>query len=105
MLNKTMLIFAFTLAISAAVASPAAAPTTNAARGTTIPLRRRTSLTQANGVFDKDKGIAATVNTINKHRQNLQNLQKNKGAGALKPVRLWSASVYVAFRSSQDFFG
>jgi cathepsin D len=58
------------------------------ARGTTIPLRKRTSLTQPDGVFNKDKAIAATVNTINKHRQNLKNLEKNKGAAAFNEVRV-----------------
>ncbi|KAJ7701568.1 aspartic protease [Mycena rosella] len=85
MFNKTALILSVSLALSA-VASPVAEPVVGSARGTTIPLRKRTSLTQSNGVFDKDKAIAATVNTINKHRQNLQNLEKNKGAAALKQV-------------------
>ncbi|KAJ7456888.1 acid protease [Mycena latifolia] len=83
MFNKAALILAVSLAVSA-VASPATGPVAATARGTTIPLRKRTSLTQSNGVFDKDKAITATVNTINKHRQNLQNLEKNKGAAAFK---------------------
>ncbi|KAJ6554575.1 acid protease [Mycena capillaripes] len=85
------MVFAVTLAV-AATATPAISPPSAASRGTTIPLRKRASLTTSNGVFDKDKAIAATVNTINKHRQNLKNLEKNKGASAfnegalIKPV-------------------
>ncbi|KAJ7630003.1 acid protease [Mycena polygramma] len=78
MFHKAALIFAVTLAV-AGVASPAVTPISP---GTVIPLRKRATLTTANGVFDKDKAVAATVNTINKHRQNLQNLEKNKGAAA-----------------------
>ncbi|KAJ7938381.1 acid protease [Mycena leptocephala] len=81
MFNKASLVLAVTLAV-AAVASPVVSPVLPVARGTTIPLRKRTSLTQPDGVFNKDKAIAATVNTINKHRQNLKNLEKNKGAAA-----------------------
>ncbi|KAJ7637865.1 acid protease [Mycena polygramma] len=83
MFHKAALIFAVALAV-AGVASPAVSPIFPAARGTTIPLRKRPTLTAANGVFDKDKdkAIVATVNTINKHRQNLKNLLKNKGAAA-----------------------
>ncbi|KAJ7153533.1 acid protease [Mycena crocata] len=94
MFNKVALIFATTLAVSAA-ASPVVAPTTalTTARGAAIPMRKRASLTQANGVFDKDKAITFTVGITNKHRQNLQNLAKNKGPAAfnkgavIKPFR------------------
>ncbi|KAJ7724938.1 acid protease [Mycena maculata] len=75
---KASLILAVALAISV-VASPVTAP------GTAIPLRKRATLTQANGVFDNDKAKAATVGTLNKHRQNLQNLEKNKGTAAFNP--------------------
>ncbi|KAJ7510848.1 acid protease [Mycena galericulata] len=79
MFNKTALLLAVSLALSAAASPSPAAPVA----GTTIPLRKRTSLTTADGVFDKDKAIAATVSTINKHRQNLINLKNNKGIDAL----------------------
>ncbi|KAJ6552242.1 acid protease [Mycena vulgaris] len=79
MFNKTSLLLAVTLAISVA-AGPA--PSEPAARGTAIPMRKRSSLTRSDGVFDKDKAIASTVVVINKHRQNLINLQKNKGVEA-----------------------
>ncbi|KAJ6536359.1 acid protease [Mycena capillaripes] len=84
MFNKSALLLAVTLALSVA-ATPAAAPAEAVAQGTSIPLRKRSSLTRADGVFDKDKAIVSTVNTINKHRQNLLNLQKNKGVEALRP--------------------
>ncbi|KAJ6630108.1 acid protease [Mycena sp. CBHHK59/15] len=99
MFNKAALLFAVTLAVSA-VASPSPAPPAAARSGTTIPLRKRSTLTTADGVFDKDKAIAATVSTINKHRQNLLNLQKNKGASALKEVR--RASTHGAPREKRQ---
>lgn len=46
----------------------------------TIPLRKRESLTRPDGVFDYDRAILATVNTANKHRQNLLNFKVNQGA-------------------------
>ncbi|KAJ7629992.1 acid protease [Mycena polygramma] len=83
MLNKASLTLAVTLAV-AVLASPAVPPTFPAtpSAGISIPLRKRTVLTKPNGVFDKDKAIAATVDTLNKHRQNLKNLEKNSGAAA-----------------------
>ncbi|KAJ7430774.1 acid protease [Mycena galericulata] len=70
MFNKTALLLAVSLALSVAASPSPAAPVA----GTTIPLRKRTSLTTADGVFDKDKAIAAT---------NLINLKNNKGIDAL----------------------
>ncbi|KAJ7079971.1 acid protease [Mycena belliarum] len=80
MLINRALIVAVTLAVSA-TAAPTRVPTT--ASGISIPLRKRATYTQQNGVFDKDKAIAASVGTINKHRQNLLNLVKNVGDSAL----------------------
>ncbi|KAJ7766341.1 acid protease [Mycena maculata] len=79
MFNKSSLLLSVTLAISVA-AGPT--PSEPAARGVAIPIPNRRSLTGSDGVFDKDKAIASTVFTINKHRQNLINLQKNKGVAA-----------------------
>ncbi|KAJ7612329.1 acid protease [Mycena polygramma] len=79
MFNKSALLLAVTLAISVA-AGPA--PTEPVKRGTAIPIGKRSTFTTSEGVFDKDKAIAATVFTANKHRQNLINLQKNLGVGA-----------------------
>ncbi|KZT22897.1 aspartic protease [Neolentinus lepideus HHB14362 ss-1] len=50
--------------------------------GIRIPLRKRASLTKADGTFDHERAIVQTVLTKNKHRQNLINLEKNAG---LKP--------------------
>ncbi|KAJ6524584.1 acid protease [Mycena capillaripes] len=89
MFNAAALLLALTLAVST-VASPT--PESASASGITIPLRKRNGFTLLNGVFDKDKAHAATVATINKHRQNLINLEKNVGSHAfpkgatIKPV-------------------
>ncbi|KAJ6578886.1 acid protease [Mycena vulgaris] len=82
MFSKHTVLLAATLTIFAA-AVPTPAPTAAGAIGTSIPLRKRSTFTQLDGVFDKDKAIAATVRTINKHRQNLLNLKNNLGAAAL----------------------
>ncbi|KAJ7270919.1 acid protease [Mycena rebaudengoi] len=86
MFNKAALLLTVTLAISAAASPspPAAAILVREARGTTISLRKRSTFTTPEGVFDKDKAIAANVITVNKHRQNLINLQQNNGPEALK---------------------
>ncbi|KAF7366914.1 Acid protease [Mycena sanguinolenta] len=92
MFNKSSLLLAATLAVSAA-AGPLAASSEPLKRGTAIPMGKRTSLTREDGVFDHDKAIASTILTANKHRANLINLQKNKGASAfhqgaeIKPLR------------------
>ncbi|KAK7023295.1 acid protease [Favolaschia claudopus] len=84
MFKKAALLFAvaFALSVAAVPASSSPVDAVNWGTNSSIPLRRRTSLTKPNGVFDKDKAIAATVATKNKHRQNLINLQKNKGLAA-----------------------
>ncbi|KAJ7118422.1 hypothetical protein C8R43DRAFT_960391 [Mycena crocata] len=79
MFNRSSLFPAFTLAVYA-VAGPA--PSDPAARGAAIPMRKRSSPTRGDGVFEKDKTIASTVSTINKHRPNLINSQKNTGVHA-----------------------
>ncbi|KAJ7635309.1 acid protease [Roridomyces roridus] len=80
MFNKATLLYAVTLAVSAA-AIPTPTPVTPAP-GAAIPLRRRGALTTPEGVFDFDKAVAANVATVNKHRQNLMNLKANKGIEA-----------------------
>ncbi|KAJ7110006.1 acid protease [Mycena epipterygia] len=84
MLNKTSaLIFYLILAVGA-VPRPTV-PLPEGQGGISIPLRKRTILTTPAGVFDKNKALAATVATKNKHRQNLINLEKNKGPSAFNP--------------------
>ncbi|KAJ7033552.1 acid protease [Mycena alexandri] len=64
------------IALALSVVSPA---TGESAAGTTIPLRKRSSLTGADGVFNQSKAVAATHRTVNKHRQNRITLQENRG--------------------------
>ncbi|KAJ7765651.1 acid protease [Mycena metata] len=72
MFIKAAFCFVVTLAVSLTI--PAC--------GTSVLLRRRSSLTGPDGVFDHDKAVVGTVNTVNKHRQNLLNLKKNRGTHA-----------------------
>ncbi|KAI0722417.1 aspartic peptidase domain-containing protein [Fomitopsis betulina] len=44
-----------------------------------IPLQKRSSLTKADGSFDREAAIRQTIKVQNKHRQNLINLQTNVG--------------------------
>jgi cathepsin D len=76
MFCQASLLFAATLALSVA-----ASPVKRAA-GVSIPLAKRSSFTTSNGVFDLDSAIRQTVHTHNKHRQNLINLEHNKGREA-----------------------
>ncbi|KAJ7752532.1 acid protease [Mycena olivaceomarginata] len=82
MFNNSALLLAVTLAVSVAAGPAPITDSAPAKRGTAIPMRKRSSLTTAEGVFDHDKAIASTILTLNKHRANLLNLQKNKGQGA-----------------------
>ncbi|KAJ2968661.1 hypothetical protein NUW54_g13149 [Trametes sanguinea] len=52
------------------------------AAGIRIPLQKRGSLTNADGTFNREKAIISTAKTINKHRANLLNLEKNVGRQA-----------------------
>ncbi|KAJ7034475.1 acid protease [Mycena alexandri] len=79
---KTAILIAGTVVFSV-FASPAPAPGGAISPGTAIPLARRSSLTGADGVFDKDKAVLATIDTINKHIQNRVNFQKYTG-GSVK---------------------
>lgn len=53
----------------------------------TVPLRKRSSLTRGNGVFDYHKALRDITGAKNKHRQNLINLQRNLGREASLHVR------------------
>jgi cathepsin D len=87
MFAKASLLATVTLAVLAA-ASPVASPAKRENGGIAIPLRKRASLTTPNGVFDHDAAVAQLVATKNKHRQNLINLEKNKGKEVFKEVCL-----------------
>ncbi|OJT11687.1 Aspartic protease [Trametes pubescens] len=52
--------------------------------GISIPLAKRSSLTNADGTFNHEKAILSTIQTKNKHRANLINLEKNVGIHAFK---------------------
>ncbi|KAJ7056923.1 acid protease [Mycena amicta] len=78
MFNKSALLITITLAVSA-IAGPAA-ETAPAKRSIPLGKSKRSALTRPDGVFDYDKVVAANVRAINKHRQNLINLQKNTGS-------------------------
>ncbi|KAI0823444.1 acid protease [Trametes gibbosa] len=60
----------------------AASPAPSA--GISIPLSKRSSLTNADGTFNHEKAILATIKTQNKHRANLINLERNVGRHAFK---------------------
>ncbi|RDX54914.1 acid protease [Lentinus brumalis] len=53
-------------------------------QGVSIPLGKRSTLQNEDGTFNYDKAVIQTVNTINKHRANLINLEKNVGAHVFK---------------------
>ncbi|RPD78649.1 acid protease [Lentinus tigrinus ALCF2SS1-7] len=53
-------------------------------QGVRIPLGKRATLQNEDGTFNYEKAVIQTVNTINKHRANLINLEKNVGAHAFK---------------------
>ncbi|KAI0368282.1 acid protease [Pilatotrama ljubarskyi] len=70
--------------ITVALALIAAASPVQEKSGIRIPLAKRSSLTNEDGTFNHEKAIISTVNTINKHRANLINLEKNVGRHAFK---------------------
>ncbi|THU88980.1 acid protease [Dendrothele bispora CBS 962.96] len=78
MFAKASLLVAVTLALLAA--STPVEVSQSLKKGIPVAVRnRRAALTTSAGVFDKDKAIAQTVFTKNKHRQNLVNKQQNTG--------------------------
>ncbi|EIW62808.1 acid protease [Trametes versicolor FP-101664 SS1] len=52
--------------------------------GISIPLAKRSSLTNPDGTFNHEKAILSTIQTKNKHRANLINLEKNVGSHVFK---------------------
>jgi cathepsin D len=82
MFSKTFALFTF-----AALSLVSASPSVDRWAPIRIPLHRRSNITNDNGTADVDAAIAQTVRSINKHRQNLINLQQNVGSDALNEVR------------------
>ncbi|KAI8993962.1 acid protease [Trametes punicea] len=68
--------------ITVALALIAAASPIEERAGIRIPLTKRSSLTNADGTFNREKAIISTAKTINKHRANLINLERNVGRQA-----------------------
>ncbi|KDQ54107.1 hypothetical protein JAAARDRAFT_209569 [Jaapia argillacea MUCL 33604] len=66
-----------------AAASPVAQPET----GIRVPLEKRSTLTKADGTFDHAKAVKHSVKTQNKYRQNLINLERNRGLPAGAEIR------------------
>jgi cathepsin D len=95
MFAKASLLATVTLAVLAS-ASPVTLPTKKSTSGIAIPLKKRTSLTTFEGVFDHDAAIAQLITVKNKHRQNLINLEKNKGKAAFKEVCSHRPSLFSA---------
>jgi len=71
--------------ITVALALVAAASPIVQEEGIRIALPKRSSLTKADGTFDHDKFIIESAKTLNKHRQNLINLEANRGREAFNP--------------------
>lgn len=59
---------------------------------TTIPLPKRSGLIRSDGVFDHAKAVRSIAATKNKHRQNMINLERNKGRNAFLVVPFAIAS-------------
>ncbi|KAF8509470.1 acid protease [Hysterangium stoloniferum] len=88
-------LFTISLALLAA-----AKPVERRVQGISIPLAKRSSLTREDGTFNHGKAIIQTVRTKNKHRQNLQNLERNLGPKAfnkgaeIKPLAVIPESLH-----------
>lgn len=74
MFSKNLALFTF-----AALSLVSASPTVDRRAGIRIPLQKRSNITNDDGTANVDAAIAQTVRSINKHRQNLINLQQNVG--------------------------
>ncbi|KAH9832219.1 acid protease [Rhodofomes roseus] len=64
--------------------------------GSSIPFAKRSGLTTEDGIFDHQRAIISTIQTHNKHRRNLMNLQANDAAsmseGAeVRPLRTYDS--------------
>ncbi|OBZ70908.1 Aspartic protease [Grifola frondosa] len=70
--------------LTVALALLASASPITQTTGIRIPLEKRGALTKADGTFDLEKAIIQTAKTINKHRANLINLERNVGHQAFK---------------------
>ncbi|KAH9929580.1 acid protease [Epithele typhae] len=53
-------------------------------QGIAVPFSKRSSLKNADGTFNADRAMVETAKTINKHRANMINLEKNVGSHVFK---------------------
>ena len=83
MYSKPFALFTF-----AALSLVSANPTVDRRAGIRIPLQKRSNITNDDGTANVDIAIAQTVRSINKHRQNLINLQQNVGNDSFNEVRI-----------------
>ncbi|KAF5382798.1 hypothetical protein D9757_007282 [Collybiopsis confluens] len=101
MLRKASLL-AFVLLVALGAATPLEQ---QQQRRSSIPLPKRASLTKPDGTFDVDRAIAQNVATINKHRQNLLNLQRNTGGlpqgWEIKPIAVLPPNVEARLSKRQ----
>ncbi|PIL36036.1 transporter [Ganoderma sinense ZZ0214-1] len=70
--------------LTVALALMASASPVTTKTGIRVPIQKRSSLTNADGTFNHEKAIIQTVKTLNKHRANLINLEKNVGSHVFK---------------------
>jgi cathepsin D len=82
MFSKTFALFTF-----AALYLVSASPFVDRRAGIRIPLQKRSNITNTDGTANVEAAIAQTVRTINKHRQNLINLEQNVGNDSFNEVR------------------
>ncbi|KAH9924688.1 acid protease [Epithele typhae] len=73
-----------TLVTVALALMASASPLATTKRGVAVPFTKRSSVTNADGTFNADKAQIETIKTINKHRANLMNLEKNVGSHVFK---------------------
>ena len=89
MFDKPILIFWVTAVLAVFTAAHPNLRFPHAKKGiTTIPLRRRIGIRE-NGVFNYKKAVNSIVATRNKHRQNMINLERNRGREAFPEVRFF----------------
>ncbi|PIL33581.1 hypothetical protein GSI_04204 [Ganoderma sinense ZZ0214-1] len=68
--------------VALALVLPAAASPITSGLGTRIPFQKRNTLTDSEGMFDFAKAARQVARDHNKHRNNLQNLERNVGRHA-----------------------
>ncbi|EPS95689.1 aspartic protease [Fomitopsis schrenkii] len=70
--------------------------------GSSISFAKRSGLTMEDGVFDHQRAIVSTVDTHNKHRRNLMNLQANDAKSMNEGAEVKPARTYDALEKRQE---